>query len=67
MQSNRTGLITVSMIAAVLLSSAWLSLCAANKNVSPERESQTEETDSVGEFVPTHPPVVVPHPWREGR
>lgn len=57
----------MSMVAAMLLSSAWLSSCAANKSVSPERESQRDEKDSVDEFVPTHPPVVVPHPWREGR
>jgi hypothetical protein len=31
---------------------------------APEK---TEQLDSVKEFVPLHPPVVVPHSWKEAK
>ena len=28
-------------------------------------DTKQEKTDSIKVFVPTHPPVVVPHSWRD--
>lgn len=51
-------------IVVVLLSPAFFGACVADKKVAIET-SQQHTTDSVNEFVPTHPPIVVPHSWRE--
>lgn len=52
-------------MAAFLLSSVILYSCRTiSKTI--ERDSETkEQTDSVKEFVPLHPPVVIPHSWKE--
>ena len=49
----------------VLLSTLFIS-CAASKKAGNNTE-QTEEQnkDSVEQFIPTHPPVVIPHSWRD--
>ena len=51
-------------VVVVLLSPALFGACVADKKVAIETPQQ-HTTDSVNEFVPTHPPIVVPHSWRE--
>ena len=54
----------MSVVALILLSLAYLCSCAASRKINKESDRQ-QKTDSVDVFVPTHPPVVVPHSWRE--
>ena len=56
--------------AVLLLSLAYLQSCAVGRTGGTDRGDNKaggihEKADSV-EFVPLHPPVVVPHTWREG-
>ncbi len=51
-------------VAVILLSLAYLCSCAASRKMNKENDKQPQ-ADSVDVFVPTHPPVVVPHSWRE--
>lgn len=51
-------------IATIVLSLAYLYSCTACRK-SSKQDKGDEKTDSVDTFVPTHPPVVVPHSWRE--
>lgn len=53
-------------VAAILLSLTYLCSCATSRKTDKESNEQPQ-TDSVNHFVPTHPPIVVPHPWRENR
>lgn len=50
----------------MLLSTLFIS-CAASKKAGNNNTEQTEEQkkDSVEQFIPTHPPVVIPHSWRD--
>ena len=50
---------------AVMLSLTYLSSCATARKTN-ESEAIKIEADTTNHFVPTHPPVVVPHSWREG-
>ena len=57
--------------AVLLLSLAYLQSCAVGRRGGGTDRGDSEaggiheKADSV-EFVPLHPPVVVPHTWREG-
>jgi hypothetical protein len=50
----------------VLLSALFIS-CVASKKAGNNNTEQTEEQkkDSGEQFIPTHPPVVIPHSWRD--
>ena len=52
---------------ALLLSSVMLCSCGASKKGMEKTPEKTEQADSVKEFVPLHPPVVVPHSWKEAK
>ena len=64
MQSKRQITRNMLAVAAILLSLAYLCSCVASRKMKKEIDKQPQ-TDSVDVFVPTHPPVVVPHSWRE--
>ena len=64
MQSKRHVKYNLLAIVVVLLSPAFLGACVTTQKVATENTPQ-HTTDSVSEFVPTHPPIVVPHSWRE--
>ena len=65
MQNRRID--NVKMLAATaVLSSALLCSCAASRTQkSKTNEELQPKQESVDEFVPTHPPVVVDKTWRE--
>lgn len=52
------------VIAAIVLSLACLYACSTTRNTDVPEKGE-EKADSVKEFVPTHPPVVIPHSWRD--
>ena len=54
------------MIAVVvILLSLSCSCSCVTKGVKSKGTETAPITDSVGVFIPTHPPVVIPHPWNE--
>ena len=53
-------------VAVVLLSLTLLFSCATSRNTNKANDNKPQ-ADSVDVFTPTHPPVVVPHSWRENR
>ncbi|MBR5465564.1 MAG: hypothetical protein IKU77_07255 [Alistipes sp.] len=55
---------TKLLIAVVLLTVVCLSACSTARRVQKQEEAPMP-TDSVREFVPTAPPVVILHSWRE--
>ena len=65
MLSKRTYNKMVLTAVTVLLSALFIS-CASAKKAGNNNTEQTEEQkkDSVEQFIPTHPPVVIPHSWR---
>ena len=62
---NRNKHFTIIPTAAIMLSLVMLCSCRTTKNEPTKPIEQTEPTDTVKEFAPTHPPVVVPHKWNE--
>ena len=51
--------------AVLLLSLAYLQSCAAGRRAGGAGGAVGGEKTDSAEFVPLHPPVVVPHTWRE--
>lgn len=64
MRSKRQISRDMLAVAVILLSLAYFCSCATNRKINKESDKQPQ-ADSVDVFVPTHPPVVVPHSWRE--
>ena len=64
MQNKRQIARDVLAVAVILLSLAYFCSCATSRKMNNESDKQPK-ADSVDVFVPTHPPVVVPHSWRE--
>ncbi len=62
MQSKKQHTNTLLAIALIMLSLACMCSCAANKKMDKQNE---HPKDSVEVFIPNHPPVIIPHTWRE--
>ncbi len=54
----------MSAIAIMLLLLTYLHSCSITREMN-NKDTKQEKTDSIKVFVPTHPPVVVPHSWRD--
>lgn len=52
---------------AIMLSSLMLCSCGTTKKGVEKSSEKKEQADSVKDFVPLHPPVVVPHTWKEAK
>lgn len=65
MKLNRN--IIIIPTAAIVLSSGLLGACFTTKNSVEKVSPELIPTDSVKEFVPLHPPVVIPHSWKEAK
>ena len=48
----------------VLLSALFISCASAKKAENNTEQTEEQNKDSVEQFIPTHPPVVIPHSWR---
>lgn len=64
MRSNKNINTNMLAIAIMLLSLTYLHSCSMTREMNNE-DTQQEKVDSTKAFVPTHPPVVVPHSWRD--
>lgn len=51
------------MVAAMLLPAILTSCSSARENGGYNKGKV--KSDTIKEFIPTHPPVVIPHSWRE--
>lgn len=51
--------------AIIVLSSGLFGACSTSKSSVEKSSPKQTPTDSVKEFVPLHPPVVIPHSWKE--
>jgi len=49
----------------VLLSALFISCAASKKAENNTEQTEEQNKDSVEQFIPTHPPVVIPHSWRD--
>lgn len=56
----------MSVVAVLLLSLTYFFSCTTSRTMNKESDKQVQ-ADSVDVFVPTHPPVVIPHSWRESQ
>lgn len=64
MRSKQQMIHNMPAVAVILLSLAYFCSCATNRKMNKESDKPFQ-TDSVDVYVPTHPPVIVPHSWRE--
>ncbi len=64
MRSKRKIARNMLAVAVMLLSLVYFCSCATSRKMNKGNDKPSQ-TDSVDVFVPTHPPVVVPHSWRE--
>ena len=64
MRSNKKINTNMLAVAVMLLSLAYLYSCSMTREINNE-DTKLEKADSTKVFVPTHPPVVVPHSWRD--
>ena len=39
--------------------------CSSSQSIAKNDSGKKTDTDSVKEFVPLHPPVVIPHSWKD--
>ena len=63
MRSKRQVTRNMLAVAVMLLSLTYLHSCSMTREMNNE-DTEQEKADSIKVFVPTHPPVVVPHSWR---
>lgn len=64
MLNKKTASGKMPAAAAMLLSLALLHSCATVREAKTHDNPQAD-TDTATVFVPTHPPVVIPHSWRD--
>lgn len=60
-KDNKMALTAVT----VLLSALFISCVASKKAENNTEQTEEQNKDSVEQFIPTHPPVVIPHSWRD--
>lgn len=65
MRSKNKIMTNLLAIVVTLLSPAYLYSCSASREIADEKDIKAQN-DSVDRFIPPHPPIVVPHSWREG-
>ena len=39
--------------------------CSSSRSSAKNESEKTTDADSIKEFVPLHPPVVIPHSWKD--
>ena len=66
MQNKKSNIHFIPM-AAIVLSSGLLCACSIAKSSVEKASPEQTPTDSVKEFTPLHPPVVIPHSWKKSK
>lgn len=55
----------VKLATAIVLSSALCVACCGSRKAARSEDTPAPPTDTTEQFTPLHPPVVVPHDWRD--
>lgn len=55
----------VKLATAIVLSSALGVACCGTRKAAQNEDTPAPPTDTIEQFTPLHPPVVVPHDWRD--
>jgi hypothetical protein len=56
---------TMKLATAIVLSSAFCVACCGARKASQSEPASPLLADTTEQFTPLHPPVVVPHDWRD--
>jgi hypothetical protein len=56
---------TMKLATAIVLSSAFCVACCGSRKASQSEPASPPLADTIEQFTPLHPPVVVPHDWRD--
>jgi hypothetical protein len=57
---------TMKLATAIVLSSAFcVACCGSRKAMQTKDNTPASPADTIEQFTPLHPPVVVPHDWRD--
>jgi hypothetical protein len=56
---------TAKLATAIVLSSAFCVACCGSRKATQTAETLAPPADTIEQFTPLHPPVVVPHDWRD--
>ena len=64
---NKKMYIRLISATVFMLSSVLFATCSTSKSGVEKKTPEPTSTDSVKEFVPLHPPVVVPHSWKDAK
>ncbi len=64
MQQNKFNRISL-LAAAIVLSLVIVASCGSARKSAGKSAEQNQEQLDTAKVTPTHPPVVVPHTWRE--
>lgn len=60
---NRMAVLAIALVLSVVIVAG----CGAASKGSGKNVEQNKEQNDTTEFRPTHPPVVVPHTWKEAK
>ena len=62
---NCDNLKIVKLATAIVLSSVFCVACCGSRKVAQTEDTPVPPADTTEQFTPLHPPVVVPHDWRD--
>lgn len=55
----------VKLATAIVLSSAFCTSCCGTRKAAQTEDNPAPPADTIEQFTPLHPPVVIPHDWRD--
>ncbi len=55
----------MKLATAIVLSSALGVACCGTRKAAQNEETPAPPADTIEQFTPLHPPVVIPHDWRD--
>ena len=56
---------TMKLATAIVLSSAFGVACCGTRKVAQTEDTPAPPADTIEQFTPLHPPMVIPHDWRD--
>ncbi len=56
---------TMKLATAIVLSSALGVACCGTRKAAQNEDTPAPPADTIEQFTPLHPPVVIPHDWRD--
>lgn len=56
---------TMKLTTAIVLSSALCVACCGSRKAAKNEDTPAPPADTIEQFTPLHPPVVIPYDWRD--